>query len=105
MTEEIQPNWPDCHHVQCRQVHETLDSLLDMLNVECPRHTYAVGKMIRICEAIKPGKLPAGALTSKDIEFLIWCLGFVQGRILVDSAREEIAQRCRDIWPKLSELL
>lgn len=45
--------WKDCGNVQCAQVHSTLDSLLQWLEVECPENVYVVGKMVRVLDAIK----------------------------------------------------
>ena len=54
MTEDSEnPNCPDCHQVQCAQLHETLDSLLDMLGCKCSKRVYTVGKMVHICEALQ----------------------------------------------------
>jgi len=50
---EASPDWPDCHQVQCAQLHETLDSLLDMLGCKCAKNVYCAGKMVHICEALK----------------------------------------------------
>jgi len=44
--------WEDCGNVQCRQVHETLDSLLEMLGIQCAPNIYTIGKALRITEAI-----------------------------------------------------
>ncbi len=46
------PDWPDCKEVQCNQLHECLDVLLQMLTVECPKSMYAIGKMVRIARQI-----------------------------------------------------
>lgn len=52
-------------------------------------------------------------ITEDDCKFLIWALGFVEGRVVDESAmvnmpperRMEVAKRCKEIWPKLSALL
>lgn len=50
-------------------------------------------------------------LIKDDIEFLIWCLGWIEGRIsrtpheLPPDELVKVVKRCHDLWPKLSQLL
>lgn len=53
MNSDSENLWKDCGNVQCAQVHATLDSLLQWLEVECPPNIYTVGKMVRVLDAIK----------------------------------------------------
>lgn len=52
MSDQEKHPWPDCKEVQCQQAHETLNTVMDILNIECPDNIYVVGKMVRICQAI-----------------------------------------------------
>lgn len=62
--------WPDCGQVQCAQVHNTLDSLLQWLEADCPRDIVIVGKMVRVMDAIKAREAKARKPTTK--EFVEW---------------------------------
>lgn len=45
-------SWPDCGNVQCRRSHELLDTIIQMLGIEPCDDVYAVGKAMRISQAI-----------------------------------------------------
>ena len=66
LEDQDESHWKDCGNVQCAQVHATLDSLLQWLEVDCPESVYTVGKMVRVMDAIKardqkPKPQPEGA--------------------------------------------
>lgn len=80
----------------------------DMTDTE--RQIAAVGEQLCVVMSYiqEASATPGGDLTRDEIDFLIWSLGFVQGRLqnpvvpMDETVKQSCMQRCQTIWPKLS---
>lgn len=51
-SETPERSWPDCGEVQCKQVHDFMDTLLETLGVDTDKNTLAIGKGIQIATSV-----------------------------------------------------
>lgn len=86
-SETPERSWPDCGEVQCKQVHDFMDTLLETLGVDTDKNTLAIGKGIQIATSVNELKAELTAAKA-EVEKL---------KQINDTQARELIERGKDI--------